>query len=68
MMIFKRVCKPTPKCNTCAKREQGSKECKVLKEAIGLYQDCWAWTDDPDWESKVNAAVYKYRYDKEYGS
>jgi hypothetical protein len=60
--------KKEKRCDVCAKRKPGKKECLVLEENIGLYQDCWAWTDDPDWESKVNAAVHKYRYDKEYGS
>jgi hypothetical protein len=66
MTAFKRDYKRR-QCDVCAKRESGKKKCLVLKENIGLYQDCWAWTDDPDWESKVNAAVHKYRYDKECG-
>jgi len=27
---------------------------------IGLTKDCWAWTDDPLWLKKVNAATKEY--------
>ena len=72
MTAFKRIYSPPPTkekmCRVCAKRKPGRKECLVLKKAIGMYQDCWAWTDDPDWKNKVNIAIHKYKYNKEYGS
>lgn len=36
-------------------------QCKVFKEKP---EKCWAWTDDPDWEAKVDEAVRKYRWSK----
>jgi len=26
-----------------------------------IADDCWAWTDDPDWAKKVKEAVEKYK-------
>lgn len=49
------------RCDTCAKRHPvNKKKCMVLKAQIGLTKDCWAWTDDPLWLKKVNAATKKY--------
>ena len=47
------------RCGTCQKRSLSGR-CRVLIENIGRDQDCWAWTDDPDWEQKVRQAVKKY--------
>jgi hypothetical protein len=30
----------------------------VMKE---LLKDCWAWTDDKDWQKKVRKAVENYK-------
>lgn len=46
-------------CDTCAKFV-GPRECAVLKDLIGAGGDCWAWSDDPDWERKANAATSAY--------
>lgn len=32
--------------------------CKVMKEKL---DECWAWTNDPDWDIKVAAQVKEYR-------
>ena len=44
-------------CETCTRSSAYSKRCKVFKEPP---QDCWAWTDDPDWERKVKKAIQEY--------
>jgi len=46
-------------CDTCQKLRKDGK-CAVLKENIGLQQECWAWTDDPYWLDKVNFQVKLY--------
>jgi hypothetical protein len=33
----------------------------VLIEPVGLARDCWAWSDDPDWERVADAATQAYR-------
>lgn len=32
----------------------------MLTETIGRHGDCWAWSDDPGWETRVAAAVASY--------
>lgn len=32
-----------------------------MTEMIGKKQECWAWSDDPDWEKKVKKAVQEYK-------
>lgn len=32
----------------------------MLKVMVGREGDCFAYTDDPDWERKVEAAVKDY--------
>lgn len=49
---------PVHGCFTCAKWTGDS--CSVLTEPIGLAQNCWSWTNDPNWEKKVNEAVIYY--------
>ena len=44
-------------CETCTRSSAYSKKCKVFKEPP---KDCWAWTDDPNWERKVKKAVQEY--------
>lgn len=46
-------------CDTCAKLVH-PRECAVLKDVIGAGGDCWAWSDDPDWERKADAATAQY--------
>ena len=46
-------------CNTC-KKKMSMNQCKVLTDMIGEKRDCWAWTDDPDWENKVRQATKNY--------
>lgn len=48
------------RCSTCAKKTRSGK-CEVLLENIGLKQDCWAWSDDPQWKKKVERAIRRYR-------
>lgn len=50
---------PVRGCKTCMKRWK--QRCGVLKEPIGLREECWAWTDDPDWWRKVQAAMARYK-------
>jgi hypothetical protein len=47
-------------CDTCTKKTPAGKRCRVLKEMIGKNEECWAWSDDPDWEKKVKKAVQEY--------
>lgn len=53
-------------CETCCKavKKQGRViACRVLKTHKYFpdkYGYCFAWTDDPDWENKVKAAVEEY--------
>jgi len=60
------------RCNTCEKtvvNKNGKYEkCKVLSEMIGLKKDCFAWTNDPRWEEKVNQAVKEYALGKHVSS
>lgn len=39
-------------------KRMSKRGCKVFTEKP---KKCWAWTDDPDWEKKVRAAVVEYR-------
>ncbi len=49
------------RCDTCTKRFPHAKAlrtgCQVLTDSIGEREPCWAWSDDPEWEAKVNAAL-----------
>ena len=47
------------RCETCKKLK--GKKCVVLTEKIGEKQDCWAWTDDPEWQEKARKAVEDYK-------
>jgi len=49
------------RCDTCQKKSKYGRECKVLKKMIGKDGDCWAWTDDPDWERKFQEASKAYQ-------
>ncbi len=46
-------------CNNCEKsfKNKNRKGCQVFIEKIN---NCWAWTDDKDWLTKVNNAVKEY--------
>jgi len=47
-------------CETCERRVKApgkAIKCKVFKSKPS---ECWAWTDDPAWEEKVNQAVAEY--------
>jgi hypothetical protein len=44
---------------TCTKRTN-DKRCHVLTEMVGKTGECWAWSDDPEWEKKAKAAVEAY--------
>lgn len=48
------------RCDTCQKISKSGKACRVLKETIGKTEECWAWTDDPEWEEKVKKQVKDY--------
>lgn len=48
-----------PDCNTCERRDKKhADDCTVFETKP---DDCWAWTDDPDWHIKVAVAVKRYR-------
>lgn len=55
------------RCETCQKKTVSGHKCKVLKEMIGKDNDCWAWTDDPEWEEKVKDKVKYYVWLREGG-
>ena len=46
-------------CKTCAKKDEQGK-CKVLTEMIGLYEECFAWSNDPVWEARTEEAKRNY--------
>ncbi len=50
------------RCDTCRKLEKigKTKRCRVLTELVGLDRDCFAWTDNPDWEAEVEEATRRY--------
>ncbi len=39
-------------------------KCKVLTDMIGKKQECWAWSDDPEWENKARQATKDYSLSK----
>ena len=48
---------------TCANCERSYKQsngrrCRVF---ISKPEKCWAWTDDPEWDKQVKAAVERYK-------
>jgi len=47
-------------CTTCERRDKrtGGRRCRVFIEKP---ENCWAWTDDPDWDAKVEEAVKRYK-------
>ena len=47
------------KCSTCERRDKrtNGRRCRVFAKKP---ENCWAWTDDPDWEVKVKKAVKRY--------
>ena len=47
-------------CKTCQKLKKNG-ECVALKVRIGQEQDCFAWSDDPEWKKKVNEAIKEYK-------
>lgn len=48
-------------CKTCTKKFLSGRGCKVLTVMIGKKQECWAWSDDPNWEKKVKKEVQEYK-------
>ena len=48
-------------CDNCERRFKDGrlKGCHVFTEKP---DNCWAWTDDPDWLEKVNEAVNNYEF------
>lgn len=47
------------RCETCTKLRKNN-QCAVLNTRIGKDRDCFAWSNDPDWEKKVAAQVAYY--------
>lgn len=51
------------RCNNCAKFTK-NRGCKVLErkenDPLGRKEDCWAWSDDQQWEAKAEAALKHY--------
>ena len=50
-------------CDSCAKvvwKSGQAARCAVLKTMIGKKGDCFAYTDDPEWAQKVEAAIKDY--------
>lgn len=47
------------RCDTCEKKVNEHR-CAVLTVMLGRVRDCFAWSDDPDWEVKVRTAVELY--------
>jgi len=43
---------------TCQRWNKKYNYCEALTSPPN---PCWAWTDDPEWEAKVNEAVEKYK-------
>ena len=53
------------RCQTCRKKDDCGTICKALTKMIGKKRECWDWTDDPDWEKKVQAEYNEYKARKE---
>lgn len=53
---------PAKTCDLCEKVTSDT-ECAVLEEMLGKDKDCFAWSDDPEWEKKANDAreIYEVR-------
>ena len=49
-------------CKTCEKRGSYVEGCKVLTERIGEHKDCFAYSDDPEWETKAKRALRAYKH------
>ncbi len=47
-------------CSTCERRDRRTNGWRCLVFAKNP-ENCWAWTDDPDWEKKVKEQVERYR-------
>lgn len=47
-------------CTNCERRDKrtGGRRCRVFIEKP---ENCWAWTNDPDWDVKVEEAVKRYK-------
>jgi hypothetical protein len=52
-------------CSTCKRQSTTRDGCAVFNPEP---ENCWAWTDDPDWLGKVNKATTEYSdiHDEEY--
>ena len=46
------------RCKTCQRYDRRSGKCMVMIEP---FEDCWAWTNDKNWQRKVRQAVGEYR-------
>lgn len=51
----------TKTCETCQRWNKKYNYCEALTSPPN---PCWAWTDDPEWEAKVNEAVMIYKMSK----
>ena len=53
------------RCGTCVKvrsKNTTRYECSVLTVMLGQVTECFAWSDDPEWEGKVTQAVAAYKF------
>jgi hypothetical protein len=48
-------------CDTCERRQKAFARGKGCLAFIKKPDNCWAWTDDRDWERKVRVAVGRYK-------
>jgi len=53
-------------CANCERSYKGGKgnRCRVFSP---MPENCWAWTDDPNWDKKVKEAVERYKAMKDEG-
>lgn len=49
-------------CETCEKLNRFNGECRVLKKRTD--GECWAWTDDEEWQMKAIKATVEYKKQK----
>lgn len=48
------------RCDTCKKIKDENK-CQVLSVMVGKKENCWAWSDDKQWEKKARQASIRYQ-------
>lgn len=59
--VDKNLCKKCVKAKWLCLGDTQKVKCMVLKRPIGLTGACWAYSDDPEFWTKVNEAISNYK-------